>query len=103
MPTVVPVMVSEVCCSVVRRSLEIPKSLTLTEPLASSRTFAGLMSRWMIPKLCTADSASQILIAILTAVRWFRVNCSFSLCCRSSPLMYSSTRYGVPSSMTAAS
>lgn len=85
-------MVSEVFFSLVRRSLEMPKSVTFTEPLVPRRTFAGLMSRWMMPSWWTAESASQTLMAMRTAVRWLRVNSFWSFCWISSPLMYSRTR-----------
>jgi hypothetical protein len=41
-----------------------PKSSTFTVPSARTLMFAGLRSRWMIPRSCAASSASAICLAI---------------------------------------
>jgi hypothetical protein len=38
----------------------IPKSVTFTAPVASTRMFSGLMSRWTIPFRCANASALRI-------------------------------------------
>jgi hypothetical protein len=45
----------------------IPKSSTLTSPLAPTATLDGLMSRWTMPSRCAAASASATFSAISTA------------------------------------
>ncbi len=47
MPITAAVCVMCDVVAVVARAM--PKSITLTEPSRQSITFAGLMSRWMIP------------------------------------------------------
>ena len=49
------------------RALASPKSNTFTVPSSRTLMFAGFRSRWMIPCLCAASSASAICVAIESA------------------------------------
>ncbi len=48
-----------VCWVSALTALARPKSATLIRPSSAIRTFSGLMSRWIRPAWCAADSADS--------------------------------------------
>ncbi len=73
----------------------IPKSITLTSPVAVNMTLPGLMSRCTMPAACACSSAVHTAAVISSARCGSSRPSALSTCRRVWPSTYSMTMYGV--------